>query len=175
VIDPFDVAEIPRAYDKNVKDSVYTMILSYIENVDEKWGVPGGKYVRFEPLITTMNQSVTYRSREVVPCVRYKLQMNLAPETGEESEVYMLPTKLRVYSISGDKSDEIDLPGKEENGGVTIPATETTTIEVDNFSTTAVGLDLQYQTAVTSREIRYKIFNRVMRIAEMRLTPMTNE
>ena len=175
VIDPFDVAEIPRAYDKNVKDSVYTMILSYIENVDEKWGVPGGKYVRFEPLITTMNQSVTYRSREVVPGVRYKLQMNLAPETGEESEVYMLPTKLRVYSISGDKSDEIDLPGKEENGGVTIPATETTTIEVDNFSTTAVGLDLQYQTAVTSREIRYKTFNRVMRIAEMRLTPMTNE
>ena len=175
VIDPFDVAEIPRAYDKNVKDSVYTMILSYIENVDEKWGVPGGKYVRFEPLITTMNQSVTYRSREVVPGVRYKLQMNLAPETGEESEVYMLPTKLRVYSISGDKSDEIDLPGKEENGGVTIPATETTTIEVDNFSTTAVGLDLQYQTAVTSREIRYKTFNRVMRIAEMRLTPMTDE
>lgn len=175
VIDPFDVAEIPRAYDKNVKDSVYTMILSYIENVDEKWGVPGGKYVRFEPLITTMNQSVTYRSREVVPGVRYKLQMNLAPETGEESEVYMLPTKLRVYSISGDKSDEIDLPGKEENGGVTIPATETTTIEVDNFSTTAVGLDLQYQTAVTSREIRYKTFNRVMRIAEMRLTPMPDE
>ena len=175
VIDPFDVAEIPRAYDKNVKDSVYTMILSYIENVDEKWGVPGGKYVRFEPLITTMNQSVTYRSREVVPGVRYKLQMNLAPETGEESEVYMLPTKLRVYSISGDKSDEIDLPGKEENGGVTISATETTTIEVDNFSTTAVGLDLQYQTAVTSREIRYKTFNRVMRIAEMRLTPMPDE
>ena len=175
VIDPFDVAEIPRAYDKNVKDSVYTMILSYIENVDEKWGVPGGKYVRFEPLITTMNQSVTYRSREVVPGVRYKLQMNLAPETGEESEVYMLPTKLRVYSISGDKSDEIDLPGKEENGGVTIPATETTTIEVDNFSTTAVGLDLRYQTAVTNKEIRYKTFNRILRIAEMRLTPMPDE
>lgn len=175
VIDPFNVLEIPRVYDSTVKDSVYTMILSYIENVDEKWGVPGGKYVRFEPLITTMNQSVTYRSREVVPGVRYKLQMNLAPETGEESEVYKLPTKLRVYSISGDKSDEIDLPGKEAKGGVTIPTTETTTIEMDNFSTTAVGLDLRYQTAVTNVEIRKKLFNRILRIAEMRLTPMPDE
>jgi len=175
VIDPFDVLEIPRVYDSTVKDSVYTMTLSYIENVDEKWGIPGGKYIRFEPLITTMNQSITYRSKEVVPGVRYKLQMNLAPETGEESEVYMLPTKLRVYSISGDKSDEIDLPGKEAKGGVTIPTTETTTIEMDNFSTTAVGLDLRYQTAVSNAEIRRGQFNRVMRIAEMRLTPMPDE
>ena len=175
VIDPFNVLEIPRVYDSTVKDSVYTMTLSYIENVDEKWGIPGGKYIRFEPLITTMNQSITYRSKEVVPGVRYKLQMNLAPETGEESEVYMLPTKLRVYSISGDKSDEIDLPGKEAKGGVTIPTTETTTIEMDNFSTTAVGLDLRYQTAVTNAEIRKKLFNRILRIAEMRLTPMPDE
>lgn len=175
VIDPFDVLEIPRVYDSTTKDSVYTMTLSYIENVDEKWGIPGGKYIRFEPLITTMNQSITYRSKEVVPGVRYKLQMNLAPETGEESAVYMLPTKLRVYSISGDKTDEIDLPGKEEKGGVTIPTTQTTTIEMDNFSTTAVGLDLRYQTAVTNKEIRYKTFNRILRIAEMRLTPMTDE
>lgn len=175
VIDPFNVLEIPRVYDSTVKDSVYTMTLSYIENVDEKWGIPGGKYIRFEPLITTMNQSITYRSKEVVPGVRYKLQMNLAPETGEESEVYMLPTKLRVYSISGDKSDEIDLPGKEAKGGVTIPTTETTTIEMDNFSTTAVGLDLRYQTAVTNAEIRRGQFNRILRIAEMRLTPVTDE
>lgn len=175
VIDPFNVLEIPRVYDSTVKDSVYTMTLSYIENVDEKWGIPGGKYIRFEPLITTMNQSITYRSKEVVPGVRYKLQMNLAPETGEESEVYMLPTKLRVYSISGDKSDEIDLPGKEAKGGVTIPTTETTTIEMDNFSTTAVGLDLRYQTAVSNAEIRRGQFNRILRIAEMRLTPVTDE
>ena len=175
VIDPFNVLEIPRVYDSTVKDSVYTMTLSYIENVDEKWGIPGGKYIRFEPLITTMNQSITYRSKEVVPGVRYKLQMNLAPETGEESEVYMLPTKLRVYSISGDKSDEIDLPGKEAKGGVTIPTTESTTIEMDNFSTTAVGLDLRYQTAVSNAEIRRGQFNRILRIAEMRLTPMTDE
>ena len=175
VIDPFNVLEIPRVYDSTVKDSVYTMTLSYIENVDEKWGIPGGKYIRFEPLITTMNQSITYRSKEVVPGVRYKLQMNLAPETGEESEVYMLPTKLRVYSISGDKSDEIDLPGKEAKGGVTIPTTETTTIEMDNFSTTAVGLDLRYQTAVSNAEIRRGQFNRILRIAEMRLTPMPDE
>ena len=175
VIDPFNVLEIPRVYDSTVKDSVYTMTLSYIENVDEKWGIPGGKYIRFEPLITTMNQSITYRSKEVVPGVRYKLQMNLAPETGEESEVYMLPTKLRVYSISGDKSDEIDLPGKEAKGGVTIPTTESTTIEMDNFSTTAVGLDLRYQTAVSNAEIRRGQFNRILRIAEMRLTPMPDE
>ena len=175
VIDPFNVLEIPRVYDSTVKDSVYTMTLSYIENVDEKWGIPGGKYIRFEPLITTMNQSITYRSKEVVPGVRYKLQMNLAPETGEESEVYMLPTKLRVYSISGDKSDEIDLPGKEAKVGVTIPTTETTTIEMDNFSTTAVGLDLRYQTAVSNAEIRRGQFNRILRIAEMRLTPMPDE
>ena len=175
VIDPFNVAEITRGFDSTIKDSVNIANPNYIENVDEKWGVPGGKYVRFEPVIFTVNYSVNYRNDEVVPGVRYKLQLNFAPETDEESEVYMLPTKLRVYSISGDKSDEIDLPGKEAKGGVTIPTTESTTIEMDNFSTTAVGLDLRYQTAVSNAEIRRGQFNRILRIAEMRLTPMPDE
>ena len=175
VIDPFNVAEITRGFDSTIKDSVNIANPNYIENVDEKWGVPGGKYVRFEPVIFTVNYSVNYRNDEVVPGVRYKLQLNFAPETDEESEVYMLPTKLRVYSISGDKSDEIDLPGKEAKGGVTIPTTESTTIEMDNFSTTAVGLDLRYQTAVSNAEIRRGQFNRILRIAEMRLTPVTDE
>ena len=129
----------------------------------------------FEPLITTMNQSITYRSKEVVPGVRYKLQLNFAPETDEENMAEKYPTKICVYSINGSKSDKITLPGEDKKGAVTIPTTETTTIEVDNFSTTAVGLNLQYQTAVLNNEWRKKIFNRVMRIAEMRLTPMTDE
>jgi hypothetical protein len=175
VIDPFNVAEIPRAYDKNVKDSVYTMILSYIENVDEKWGVPGGKYVRFEPLITTMNQSVTYRSREVVPGVRYKLQLNFAPETEDESDVARLPMKLNVSTVLGNEITRIVLPAENAKGDFTVPATETTSVEVDNFSVKAVGLSFLILTHVTNAEIRRGQFNRILRIAEMRLTPMPDE
>ena len=175
VIDPFDVAEITRGFDSTIKDSVNIANPNYIENVDEKWGVPGGKYVRFEPVIFTVNYSVNYRNDEVVPGVRYKLQLNFPPETDEENMAEKYPTKICVYSINGSKSDKITLPGEDKKGAVTIPVTETTTIEVDNFSTTAVGLNLQYQTAVLNNEWRKKIFNRVMRIAEMRLTPVTDE
>lgn len=175
VIDPFNVAEITRGFDSTIKDSVNFANPNYIENVDEKWGVPGGKYVRFEPVIFTANYSVTYRNDEVVPGVRYKLQLNFPPETDEENMAEKYPTKICVYSINGSKSDKITLPGEDKKGAVTIPVTETTTIEVDNFSTTSVGLNLQYQTAVLNNEWRKKIFNRVMRIAEMRLTPVTNE
>ena len=175
VIDPFDVAEITRGFDSTIKDSVNIANPNYIENVDEKWGVPGGKYVRFEPVIFTVNYSVNYRNDEVVPGVRYKLQLNFPPETDEENMAEKYPTKICVYSINGSKSDKITLPGEDKKGAVTIPVTESTTIEVDNFSTTAVGLNLQYQTAVLNNEWRKKIFNRVMRIAEMRLTPVTDE
>lgn len=175
VIDPFNVAEITRGFDSTIKDSVNLANPNYIENVDEKWGVPGGKYVRFEPVIFTMNYSVTYRNDEVVPGVRYKLQLNFPPETDEENMAEKYPTKICVYSINGSKSDKITLPGEDKKGAVTIPVTETTTIEVDNFSTTSVGLNLQYQTAVSNKEWRNKTFNRVMRIAEMRLTPVPDE
>lgn len=175
VIDPFDVAEITRGFDSTIKDSVNIANPNYIENVDEKWGVPGGKYVRFEPVIFTVNYSVNYRNDEVVPGVRYKLQLNFPAETDEENMAEKYPTKICVYSINGSKSDKITLPGEDKKGAVTIPVTETTTIEVDNFSTTAVGLNLRYQTAVSNAEIRRGQFNRILRIAEMRLTPVTDE
>ena len=175
VIDPFDVAEITRGFDSTIKDSVNIANPNYIENVDEKWGVPGGKYVRFEPVIFTVNYSVNYRNDEVVPGVRYKLQLNFPPETDEENMAEKYPTKICVYSINGSKSDKITLPGEDKKGAVTIPVTETTTIEMDNFSTTAVGLDLRYQTAVSNAEIRRGQFNRILRIAEMRLTPVPDE
>lgn len=175
VIDPFGVAEITRGFDSTIKDSVNLANPNYIENVDEKWDVPGGKYVRFEPFIFTANYSVNYRNDEVVPGVRYKLQLNFPPETDEENMAEKYPTKICVYSINGSKSDKITLPGEDKKGAVTIPVTETTTSEVDNFSTTSVGLNLQYQTAVSNKEWRNKTFNRVLRIAEMRLTPMPDE
>ena len=175
VIDPFDVAEITRGFDSSIKDSVNIANPNYIENVDEKWGVPGGKYVRFEPVIVTMNYSVTYRNDEVVPGVRYKLQLNFAPETEDESDVARLPMKLNVSTVLGNEITRIVLPAENAKGDFTVPATETTSVVVDNFSVKAVGLSFLILTHVTNAEIRRGQFNRILRIAEMRLTPMTDE
>jgi hypothetical protein len=136
--------------------------------------VPGDKYVRFVPNDATMNPGVTYRSNEVIPGVRYKLQLNFAPETEiENTEATandFLPTKVQVYSVIGYERTRINLPTDVKN--VTeIPATEVTTIEVENFSTQTMGLNLKIETRVTSVEARKGTHNRIMRIAEIRLVP----
>ena len=177
VIDPFDVAEISKVYNSAVGDSSLTAMPDYVTNIDTKWDVPGGKYVRFTPVFATMNHSFTYKSNEVIPGVRYKLCLNFAPETEIENTdstaSMFLPTKIRVYFIEGGQKNKIDLPTDVKNS-TEVSATEVTSIEVD-FSTTAMGLNLRYETDVSSNNIRKGTYNRILRIAEAKLIPIKDE
>jgi hypothetical protein len=83
--------------------------------------------------------------------------------------------KLNVSTVLGNEITRIVLPAENAKGDFTVPATETTSVEVDNFSVKAVGLSFQILTHVTNAEIRRGQFNRILRIAEMRLTPMPDE
>lgn len=164
VIDPFDVAVISKTIDYNTKDSIETITQERITDVDPKWGVPGGKYSRFMPVIATMNHHVTYRHSEVVPGVRYKLQIIFAPETNEDAtDTDLLPTKVTITDVKADKQ----IAFKQ-----VIPAAQVTTLEFDNFSTTFMGLDLRIDTNVTNAEIRRGTHNRIMRIAEISMIPV---
>lgn len=174
VIDPYQgIAEISKTWDTSYKDSV-EMASPFVITPDKSWNVPGDKYVRFVPNYATVNPFVTYRSDEVIPGVRYKLQLNFAPETEiENTETTandFLPTKVQVYSVIGYEGTRINLP-TDVNKSTEIPATEVTTIEVENFSTQAMGLNLKIQTRVGSADVRNGINNRIMRIAEIRLVP----
>lgn len=175
VIDPFDVAEIDQINGAD-GNPMFTALADSVTNVDPKWGVPGGKYVRFVPTVSTLNSKVIYRSDEVMAGIRYKLLLNFAPETDENADsTYFLPTKIRVYSIVGSSGTRIVLPNEVKNS-VEIPATQTTTIEVENFSTKVMGLGLRFQTSASSSEvITNGLYNRIMRIAEIRLIPMKGE
>ena len=174
VIDPYQgIAEISKTWDTSYKDSM-EMASPFVITPDKSWNVPGDKYVRFVPNYATVNPFVTYRSDEVIPGVRYKLQLNFAPETEiENTETTandFLPTKVQVYSVIGYEGTRINLP-TDVNKSTEIPATEVTTIEVENFSTQAMGLNLKIQTRVGSADVRNGINNRIMRIAEIRLIP----
>lgn len=176
VIDPFDVAEISKIYDAILKDSFETWTPYFVTDVDDKWEVPGGKYVRFDQNTSTLNHFVTYRSNEVVAGMRYKLQLNFAPETDSLTTVLKrLPTKIRVYTVNREELNQISLPTDDSKNTTTIPSTEVTTIEVENFSTENMGLNLRIQTHVSNIEQRKELFERTLRIAEIRLIPMKNK
>ena len=66
-------------------------------------------------------------------------------------------------------SDEKQLFKNQE-----IPATIVTTLESDNVSTQAMGIDIRIATNITNSEYRYKTYNRILRIAEIRLIPVDN-
>ena len=148
-------------------DSVYVAIADTIYNVDASWGVPGGKYIRFTPTMQ-LNPGITYRSNELIPGVRYRLQLNFAPETEIENTdsttTYFLPTKVRVT-----------VDGQRLLNNVDISATEVSTFTFDDISTTSMGLDLKMETRVSSSQIRNGQYNRIMRIAEARLVPIKDE
>ena len=136
----------------------------WVSNVDASWGVPNNRYVRFEPQRTTMNHSVTYRSDEVVAGVPYDVFIVFAPETVESSQI---PTKINVNANAVGSQSSNQLASKLE-----VPANETTTIQLaKNYQITSMGMDLIIMTNVSSREFTLNKFNRIMRIADIRLIP----
>jgi len=184
VIDAFDgLAEVSKYYDKNTKDSVSTALEYRVTNVDPKWGVPGGKYILFKPTNTIFRPQITYRSDEVMAGVKYKIQFNFAPETDEfATDMDLRPTKVRigVKAPSGNKFQSLNYPDGRRN--IEVSATEVTTYEIQDFVMPAMGLDLQYENNVSISETKLDgnnpdkvVYNRILRIAEVRLIPMKDE
>ena len=164
VIDPFDIAEISKSFDVNIRDSVDELTQERITDVNARWGVPSGKYIRLKSAVATKNPYVIYSHSEVVPGVRYKLQIIFAPETKEDAtDLDLLPTRVDITDMKANKQ----IAFKQE-----IPATQVTTLEFDDFSTTYMGLNLQIATHVTNTEMSRRNHNRIMRIAEIRLIPV---
>ncbi len=165
VIDAFDgLVDVSKVIDSYHQD-VETVTRDSVDNVDVNWNVPGGKYIRFRPVINTINHDVTYSSNEVAPGIRYKLVLNFAPETeydvtDTEMANQLLPTIVNVYANGNRIVDR-----KE------IPTTEPTAIVIDDFSPVGMTLDLKYETRVTNAQVRSGKYNRTMRIAEARLIP----
>lgn len=167
VIDAFSgLKEIEKTIN-NLGDSIDKASPEYVTDVDEKWGVPGNKYIRFKPTTYAINYKVTYHSSEVIPGVHYKLLVYFAPETEEIPTSELCPTKVRIIDA---RTNTAFIKSQE------VSAKEVTTIEVGDVSTTESGLDIQIQTNVRNYETlpdyEPQPYNRVMRIAEMRLIPV---
>lgn len=172
VIDAFDgLAETSQMVDNTTYENVPDIKIDSVANVDASWNVAGGKYIRFTPKKSTVNVNATYRSSEVMPGIRYKLMMNFAPETvvtekTDSTGLVLLPTKVNITDV---KAQNI-IATKHE-----VPVAEASTLVINDFGTTAPGLDLKFETATTNLEIRRKLFNRIMRIAEIRLIPIRGD
>jgi hypothetical protein len=165
VIDPMDGIFEVSTYDNYETMSAEPSVKPlWVSDVDASWGVPNNRYVRFEPQRTTMNHSVTYRSDEVVAGVPYDVIIVFAPETVDSSQI---PTKINVNANAVGSQSSQQLASKLE-----IPANETTTIQLANdYRITSMGMDLTIMTSVSTREFILNKFNRIMRIADIRLIP----
>ena len=164
VIDAFDgLKEVSTYRDENYYYQP-TVSPDQITVDDAAWGIHGGRYVRFTPLRTTTNNSATYSCAKVVPGVRYRLLIIFAPETVYDDEEAKLPTLVRVTANGSIQADRQE-----------VSATEVTTLDLPDFSTKVMGLDLKIETCVTSAQIRNKKYNRILRIAQIRLTPIEEE
>ena len=179
VIDALNgIKEIRKTADSS-GDSI-TLASYELVTTDDEWGIPGNKYVRYMPTTKNVNYAITYSSNEIVPGVRYKLQMNFAPETEYENtdstSQYFLPTAVRLRALSGiNNSYSSDSRTPYFIMNETIPATEITSIEVDYFSNSDMELELIYEGRTTNAQAHRGTHNRIMRVAEIRLTPINEQ
>ena len=141
-------------------------IMERVENVDAQWGLPGDKYMRFLPIESGVNVRVAYHSDEMVPGVNYRVEVCFAPETLYEdtpaNQSIFLPTIARITQ-SADSKTCID---------GTVSAKEVSTLTADSLSTTSMGGDIYLWTHVFNSMIRNGEYNRILRVAQIRFTPM---
>ena len=136
-----------------------------VSDVDAQWGIPNNNYVCFEPTSTTINVYALFHSDKVEPGMRYRLQVVFAPETREDKG--LLPCKVNI-----DVQDGSNNSIKSLTAGFPASATEVTTFEADTVEMSQKDFYLKIETSTSNSEIRGKKFNRVFRIAEIRLIPL---
>ena len=138
-----------------------------VTDVDAEWQIPGNCYMRFSPQ-NRSNQVITFDASECVPGLNYQMVVTFAPETlySEDYHSDFRPTMLNI------KASQINTEGKKEtnnfdNTRYEIPATEVTRVTIDNVSNIVEAI---VQSNVFIRET--SICSRIIRLAEIRLTPM---
>jgi len=136
-----------------------------VSDVDAQWGIPNNNYVCFEPTSSTINVYALFHSDKVEPGMRYRLQVVFAPETREGKG--LLPCKVNI-----DVQDGSNNSIKSLTAGFPASATEVTTFEADTVEMSQKDFYLKIETSTSNSEIRGKKFNRVFRIAEIRLIPL---
>ena len=118
-----------------------------------------------------VNHQVIYRSNEVVPGVKYKLVVNFAPETLPNATANdLLPTLIRIVTNPIEGGKDTVIVNKHY-----VPATHMSTYENDDFNIRQMGTNLKIESRITSAELRNNNYNRIMRIAQMRLVPYKEE
>ena len=146
-----------------------------VTDVDAKWNIEGNSYVVFEPVFSTVESLVTYYSHEMVPGTKYQLQLFFAPETRyeqtEENKSDFLPTNVRVvitYYQNGKATADYANYTNYEVSGV-----QATTITLDNNSfSSEMDINVQITSRVSSSQFRNGVYNRILRIAGMKFTPI---
>lgn len=136
-----------------------------VSDVDAQWGIPNNNYVCFEPTSSTINVYALFHSDKVEPGMRYKVQVVFASETREGKG--LLPCKVNI-----DVQDGSNNSIKSLTAGFPASATEVTTFEADTVEMSQKDFYLKIETSTSNSEIRGKKFNRVFRIAEIRLIPL---
>ena len=136
-----------------------------VSDVDAQWGIPNNNYVCFEPTSSIINVYALFHSDKVEPGMRYKVQVVFAPETREDKG--LLPCKVNI-----DVQDGSNNSIKSLTAGFPTSATEVTTFEADTVEMSQKDFYLKIETSTSNSEIRGKKFNRVFRIAEIRLIPL---
>ena len=149
-----------------------------VSDVPSVWDLPRNSYVQFECQNNSVNAQVNWYP-ELIPGVPYKFQITFAPETqlenNDENVLAFLPTRVRIYLPDGKGSNN-----RLTNEDFEIPATEVATFSADSVATqyfVPAHKDRMYvsvRSVVKNSEVRNKRFNRIIRIADIRFTPMTD-
>lgn len=150
-------------------DTLYDCQPVMVAQVDSKWQLPGNSYMRFDPLNTSVNPSVSFDVLEsLIPDMKYKAVVTFAPETRTELAdsipTLFAPTKIRVTV-----TDAIDWSTRLGESDYEIPAGEKTVLEFDSV---APSRTLKVETRVANSALRNGAYNRIMRISEIRLVPV---
>ena len=130
-----------------------------IDNVEEKWQVPGNSYIKFTASGATVNLTFTLDASEAVPGIPYMLEIVFAPDTSEENTK---PTKLQIKGNYNDGTT-----GTLGESNYEIPATQVTRLALAEPVTNLVSLKIQMNILVRQNSI----YQRVIRLAEVRLKP----
>ena len=158
----------------NRLEQIYEIRLGHLDSLvtdaDPKWQIPGNSYMRFVPEAATSNTDIAFRADELIPGLTYTLEAVFAPETilenNEENAAAFRNTKLRFLGVTADDTS-VSLA---DHAKFEIPATETTRLTVDNAISGYVRLKVQV--SLTVRENAN--YNRIVRLAELRLKPQKN-
>lgn len=175
-IDPIEGEfAVSTIYDAHNNDYIETFVCHPVTDVDATWGVPGNNYMKFVPAEASYSSpSVTYSCHELVPGTKYQLQVFFAPETvvepTDENSSALAPTKARII-LNCTRNGQSET--KRVISSYEVPATEVTTIAIDECLS-EIDLGVKVESRVTNSNINNG-YNRILRIAGMKLTPLTEQ